>query len=62
MEALGDVQLFMAWGEGKEHVLLKWYIVLIAVFDVVAGSASSSNITVNFYRDNSDGKGKNKFI
>jgi len=37
MEALGDVFfLFMAWCEGKQEVLLKQYIMLIAVLEVAA--------------------------
>ena len=53
--------LFMVWGEGKEEVLLKWYIVLIAVLDGVAAFTNSSNIEINFYSSNCGGK-KIKFI
>ena len=35
---------FVAWGEGEQKILLKWYIVLIAVLDVVGACANSSNI------------------
>jgi len=36
--------LFVAWGEGKQEVLLEWHIVLIALLDVVAACDNSSNI------------------
>jgi len=63
MEALGDVQCyFVAWGEGKQEVLLKCYIVLIAVMDVVAACDNSSNIEVTLYSGNCGGQGENKFV
>ena len=42
----------MAWSEGTQEVLLKWYIVLIAVLDVVAACGNSSNVEITFYSDN----------
>jgi hypothetical protein len=38
--------LFVAWGEGKLEVLLKWYINLIAVIDDVAASAKNNNLDI----------------
>ena len=46
----------MAWGDGKQEVLLKCYIVLIAVLDVVAACGNSSNVEIYFYSDNYDGQ------
>ena len=47
MEALGDVQCyFVAWGEGKQEVPLKCYIVLIAVLDEVAACVKRRNIEI----------------
>ena len=52
----------MAWCEGKQEVLLKWYIVLIAVLDVVAACANSGNVEINFYSDNCGGKKKQEAL
>jgi hypothetical protein len=41
---------------GKQHVLLKYYIVLVAVLDVVSASDNSSNIEITFYSDNCGGQ------
>jgi len=38
----------MAWCEGKQHVLLKWYIMLIAVIDGVVASANNSKVEITF--------------
>jgi hypothetical protein len=38
--------LFVAWGEGKQEGLLKWYIKLIAVIDDVAASANNNNLDI----------------
>ena len=43
-------------GEGKQEVLLKWFIVLIAVLDGVAACANSGYIEITFYSDNCGGK------
>jgi hypothetical protein len=34
----------MAWGEWKQEILMKWFIVLIAVLDGVAACVNSSYI------------------
>jgi hypothetical protein len=39
----------VVWGEGKQDVLLKECVMLIAVFDGVAVSANGSNIEINFF-------------
>jgi len=45
MEALGYIQCyFVAWGEGKQEVLLECHIVLIALLDGVAACDNSNNI------------------
>ena len=52
----------MAGGEGKQEVVLKWYIVLIAVLHGVAACANSSNIEVTFSSGNCGGQGVTKLI
>jgi len=46
----------MAWGEGKQEDMLKWYIVLIAVLDGVAACANSGNVEILMYSINCGGK------
>ena len=38
-------------GEGKQHVLLNWYIMLIAVLDGVGNSVNNGNIEITAYSD-----------
>jgi len=52
----------MAWSDWKQEVLLKWFIVLIAVLDGVAACVNSSYIEMCLYFDNCDGQGINTFI
>jgi len=48
--------LFVAWGEGKKEVLLKYYIILISLLDGVAASSDSSNLETSLYSGNCGGK------
>jgi hypothetical protein len=43
--------LFVAWGEGKQEVPVKNFIMLIAVRDEMAASANNSNLEITFYSD-----------
>jgi hypothetical protein len=48
--------LFVAWGEGTEEVILKYYIMIIAGLVGVAACADSGNVEINFYSDNCGGQ------
>jgi hypothetical protein len=52
----------MTRGEEKQVVLLKYYIILIAVLDGVTASSNKSNYAITFYSDNCGGQGENKFV
>jgi len=53
----------MAWGEGKQEVLLKYYTMLLTVLDEVAESSNNSNIETNFFSGKCGGQQKkNEFL